>query len=144
GDQKTIDSGTGVALALDPQTGNLYIDHGHDVAVYGPTGTQIDTLFSLGGGATTNSQGLAFHPSGKGTKAGQNDLYVADASNNNVTIYGPPNAGPPFITAESARTAGKTSETLHAAIVPLGSTTTCIFQYVGSADFQASGYTNAT
>src|SRR5262249_45464569 len=46
--------------------------------------------------------------------------------------------------AESARTAGLTSETLKTAIVTLGKPTTCIFQFVGSADFQASGYTNAT
>jgi sugar lactone lactonase YvrE len=141
GGQTTIDSGSGTALALDPQTGNLYVDHGHDVAVYDPTGTRIDTLFSLGRGSTTNSQGLAFW-SGKAKKLGA--LYVADASNDTVTIYGPPPAGPPFITAESARTAGKTSETLKAAIVPLGFTTTCSFQYVSSTDFAATGYTNAT
>jgi hypothetical protein len=142
GGQTTIDSGSGTALALDQQTGNLYVDHGNDVAVYDPTGTRIDTLFSLG--ATTNSQGLAFRSSGTGKMAGQNALYVSDASNDNVTIYGPPPAGPPFITAQSARTAGKTSETLKASIVPLGFATTCTFQYVGSADFEASGYTNAT
>jgi sugar lactone lactonase YvrE len=142
GGPTTIDSGSGTALALDPQTGNLYVDHGNDVAVYDPTGTRIDTLFSLG--ATTNSQGLAFRPTAMGKKAGQNALYVSDASNHHVTIYAPPPAGPPFITAESARTAGKTSETLKASIVPLGFATTCTFQYVGSADFAASGYTNAT
>jgi hypothetical protein len=142
GGQTTIDSGSGTALALDQQVGNLYVDHGNDVAVYDPTGTRIDTLFSLG--ATTNSQGLAFRSGGTGKKAGQSGLYVSDASNDTVTIYGPPPAGPPFITAESARTAGKTSETLKASIVPLGFATTCTFQYVGSADFAASGYTNAT
>jgi hypothetical protein len=139
GGQTTIDSGSGVALALDQQTGNLYVDHGRDVAVYDSTGTRIDTLFSLG--ATTDSQGLGFW-SGKGKKLGA--LYVSDASNNHVTIYGPPPAGPPFITAQSARTAGKTSETLKASIVPLGFATTCTFQYVGSDDFAASGYANAT
>src|SRR5262249_3858026 len=142
GGQTTIDSGSGTALALDLQFGNLYVDHGHDVAVYAPNGARIDTLFTLGAGSTTNSQGLAFH--GGGSKLGQNDLYVSDASNNTVTIYGPHSAGPPFITAESARTAGLTSETLKAAIVPLGFATTCTFQFVGAADFQASGYTNAT
>jgi SMP-30/Gluconolactonase/LRE-like region/NHL repeat len=142
GGQTTIDSGSGTALALDPQTGNLYVDHGNDVAVYDPTGTRIDTLFSLG--ATTNSQGLAFRSSSGGKTKKPGALYVSDASNNTVTIYGPPPAGPPFITAESARTAGKTSETLKASIVPLGFATTCTFQYVGSADFAASGYTNAT
>src|SRR5262245_9825555 len=139
GGQTTIDSGSGTALALDPQTGNLYVDHGNDVAVYDPTGARIDTLFSLG--PTTNSQGLAFW-SGKAKKVGA--LYVADASNDTVTIYGPPPAGPPFITSESTRVAGKSGRILIASIVPLGFTTTCTFQYVSSTDFAASGYTNAT
>jgi DNA-binding beta-propeller fold protein YncE len=136
----TIDNGSGTALALDPKTGNLYVDHGADVVVYDSTGARIDTLFSLG--ATTNSQGLALAaPSSSGR---QNRLYVSDATNDEVTIYGPPSSGAPFVTAESARTAGKTSETLKASIVPLGHSTTCTFQYVDSTDFQATGYTTAT
>jgi hypothetical protein len=143
GGRTTIDSGSGTALGLDPQTGNLYVDHGGDVAVYDPTGARIDTLFSLG--AATSSQGLAYRATGQGSSAGRNDrLYVSDRNNDNVTIYGPHSAGAPFITAESASAAGKTTETLKATIVPLGHKTTCTFQYVGSADFQANGYTNAT
>src|SRR5262245_57392192 len=139
GGQTTIDSGSGTALALDPQFGNLYVDHGHDVAVYDPTGTRIDTLLSLG--VNTNSQGLAFRSSVKNSPGA---LSVSDASNNTVTPYAPPPAGPPFITSESFRFASTTSDTLKASIVPLGFTTTCTFQFVGSADFAASGYTNAT
>jgi DNA-binding beta-propeller fold protein YncE len=130
-----IDSGSGVALAVEPGTGTLYVDHGNNVVVYNPTGAHIDQLFSLG--ATTNSQGLAY-------SHGAISLYVADASNNSVTIYGAPPAGLPFITSESATGAGPTSETLKAAIVPLGSDTTCHFQYVDAADFQATGYAAAT
>src|SRR5262245_60261913 len=141
GGQTTIDSGSGTALALDLQFGNLYVDHGHDVAVYDPTGTRIDTLLSLSAGVTTNSQGLAFRSSVKNSPGA---LSVSDASNNTVTIYAPPPAGPPFITSESFRFASTTSDTLKASIVPLGFTTTCHFQFVGSADFAASGYTNAT
>jgi sugar lactone lactonase YvrE len=135
-----IDSGTGVALGLDPVTGDLYVDHGGDVAVYDPMGTRIDTLFSLG--ATTTSQGLGF--SSKSSTGPQNRLYVADASNDKVTIYSPPSAGAPFVSAESATSASATSETLTGAVVPLGHATTCTVQYVDSADFQITGYTNAT
>jgi hypothetical protein len=141
GGETTIDNGSGVALGLNPQTGDLYVDHGRDVAVYDHTGTRIDTLFSLG--SATNSQGVAYRATGR--NVGRKDrLYVSDKGNNEVTIYGPHSAGPPFITVESARTAGQTSETLKATIVPLGRNTTCTFQYVGSADFEASGYTTAT
>jgi DNA-binding beta-propeller fold protein YncE len=146
GSETTIDGGavggSGRALALDPKTGNLYVDHGGDVAVYAPNGARIDTLFTLGAGSTTNSQGLAFH--GGGGKPGQNELYVSDASNNTVTIYGPHSAGPPFITAESASITGRTTATLNAAVVPLGHDTTCTFQFVDDANFMATGYSTAT
>ena len=39
GGQTTVDGASGTALALDPQTGNLYVDHGNNVVVYDPTGT---------------------------------------------------------------------------------------------------------
>jgi hypothetical protein len=141
-DETPIDSGAGVALAVDRQTGNLYVDHGGDVAVYDATGTQVDSL-SLG--STTNSQGLAFHPGGRGNgKHGLEDLYVADAGNNDVTIYGPPPPGPPIVTAEAGTGTGTTTATLTATIVPAGFDTTCSFQYVDGADFLASGYGSAT
>src|SRR5262249_55928149 len=77
-------------------------------------------------------------------EAGQGNLYVTDAGNDNVTIYGPPPPGPPFITAESEEGTGPTTATLHATIVPAGFDTTCVFQYVANDTFQASGYDNAT
>jgi hypothetical protein len=143
GGRTTIDSNSATALALDPQTGNLYVDHGNKVSIYDSTGALIDTLFSLG--ATTNSQGLAYYSTGKGNSAGKKDrLFVTDASNNLVTIYAPHPAGAPFITSESSTFVGKTGQTLMATIVPLGNKTTCTFQYVSNTDFQNSGYTNAT
>jgi DNA-binding beta-propeller fold protein YncE len=140
GNETVIDMGTGVALGLDLQTGNLYVDHGGDVAIYDHTGTPIDSLTL----ATTNSQGLAFRVTG-GKKSNQNSLYASDASANNVTIYGPPTTpGAPLVSGEAATSTGATSVTLKGTIVPLGLDTTCIFQYVDSVDFQLTGYTNAT
>jgi NHL repeat len=137
--ETVIDNGTGVALGLDQQTGNLYVDHGGDVAIYNRNATQVDSLTL----ATTNAQGLAFRSSG-GTKFGQNDLYVSDASRNNVTIYGPPPAGAPLLASASATQTAQTTATLDATIVPLGFDTTCTFEVVDDADFQATGYTTAT
>jgi DNA-binding beta-propeller fold protein YncE len=128
-------TGTGVALALDPQTGNLYVDHRADVAVYDRTGSQLDSL-SLS--PTTNSQGLAFR-----SRMGR--LYVTDASNDNVTIYAPvTTAGPPLIAVETAKQTSRSTATLHTSVVPLGHDTSCEFQYVDDADFQSSGYSKAT
>lgn len=134
------------ALALDPSTGNLYVDHNFDplsdVTVYDHTGIPLDDLPL---GSTDNSQGLAFRSTGPGNPTGKEELYLSDASNDNVTIYAPQRtAGAPLITAESSKQTGKTTATLAAGIVPLGHDTTCRFQYVGYADFNAGGYSNAT
>jgi DNA-binding beta-propeller fold protein YncE len=122
------------ALAVDRGTGNLYIDHNGvraDVTVYDPTGIKLDDL-SLG--QNTDSQGLAFASlQGGAGKPGQGRLYLSDASNNNVTIYAPRSTpGAPLITAESVDQSGKTTATLHAGIVPLGSATSCHFEYVAT------------
>ena len=71
--------------------------------------------------------------------------YVSDSVYNDATIFGPPGAGPPFITdrGDGGRP-GKSAETLPATIVPLGHDTTCTFQYVSATDFNNSGYANAT
>ena len=74
---------------------------------------EIDHVWSLG--STTNSQGLAFRASGGGRAS---RLYISDASNNKVTIYGPPSAGAPFVTNESIKQNGKTTATLNTALVP--------------------------
>src|SRR5262245_32126296 len=138
--------GFGSALALDPATGNLYVDHNGsslaDVAVYDRNGVQVDDL-SLP--STSNSEGLAFRPSGSGNPTGQQNLYLSDASASNMTIYVPQTqAGAPLINSESVAQTGTTTATLAAGIVPLGNDTTCTFQFVDNADFQASGYSNAT
>jgi hypothetical protein len=140
-----IDGSSGTALALNPDSGNLYVDHGDDVAVYDPSGTRIDTLLSLGGGATTSSFGLAYWSTGRGNNAGRRDrLFVTDAINSILLIYGVPGMGAPAVLSQSTLGAGATGKTLVATIVPLGRKTTCTFQYVSSTDFQMSGYTNAT
>jgi DNA-binding beta-propeller fold protein YncE len=134
------------ALALDRGTGNLYVDHngtGADVTVYDPSGVALDDL-SLG--QNTNSKGLAFASlQGGASKPGQGHLYVSDPANNNVTDYAPRTTpGAPLITSESVDQSGTTTATLHAGIVPLGSPTSCHFEYVGNPDFQASGFAKAT
>jgi NHL repeat len=139
------------ALALDSKTGNLYVDHsafafggpGSDVTVYDRNGIQLDDIAL---GDTADSQGLTFSSlSGGANKPGQQRLYVSDRTANNVTIYkGQSTPGAPLVTHESATPSGKTTATLAAGIVPLGSDTTCDFEYVANADFLASGFDDAT
>src|SRR4029450_12381967 len=98
GSPTPVDPSGGTALALDPLTGNLYVNHGNNVVIYDAAGTHIDSLFSLG--AITNSHGIAYYATGEGNRAGKKDgLFVTDSANNLVAIYGPPAAGAPFITA---------------------------------------------
>jgi hypothetical protein len=136
------------ALAVDRSTGDVYVDHdadpNSDIRVYDPTGTQVDQL--LIGPTTANSQGLAFASlQGGWSKPGQHDLYVSDATNDDITIYAQQStSGAPLVTYESATPNGTTTAMLAAGVVPLGNYTTCRFQYVDYANFNSSGYRAAT
>ena len=136
-----VDAGPGIALALDPETGSLYVDHGGDVAIYDAAGNRIDTLFSLG--STTTSQGLALRASPH-SNGRQNRLYVGANGDDQATIYGPRTPGSPLVTGEFATSTGPTTQTLGATIVSFGHGTTCTFEYVDAADFLATGYQTAT
>jgi sugar lactone lactonase YvrE len=143
GDETSVDTGTGKALALNPQTGNLYVDHGNDVAIYDRSGTRLDSLFSLG--PVTTSQGIAYRAADGANNNGKQDrIYLSDLTTDVVAIYAAPKPGAPFITTESAESASKTSETLKATVVPLGKSTSCTFQIVSSSAFAVSGYGTAT
>jgi DNA-binding beta-propeller fold protein YncE len=139
---------TASAIAVDRSTGDVYVDHNSDpnsdVRVYDPAGTQVDQL--LIGPTTANSQGLAFAAlRGGSARPGQHDLYVSDATNDDVTVYAPQSTpGVPLVTYESATPSGTTTATLAAGVVPVGNDTTCQFQYVDYADFNATGYAAAT
>src|SRR5262249_14441097 len=52
-------------------------------------------------------------------------------------------AGAPSVVSESASNLTDTGATLNATIIPSGFDTTCQFQYVNDAAFQASGYSAA-
>jgi DNA-binding beta-propeller fold protein YncE len=136
------------ALAVDPGTGDLYVDHdadpNSDVRVYDPSGTQVDQL--LIGPTTVNSQGLAFAGlQGGSARPAQHDVYVSDATNDDITTYAPQSKpGTPLVTNESATPSDPSTARLAAGVVPVGNDTTCHFQYVDYANFNATGYGAAT
>src|SRR5262249_21747539 len=43
-DETVIDNGSGAALAVDPATGNLFVDHGSDVAVYDSSANLVNSI----------------------------------------------------------------------------------------------------
>ncbi|HEY8516215.1 MAG TPA: hypothetical protein VIS07_11935 [Candidatus Binatia bacterium] len=137
-----VDPGPGTALAIDPKTGNLYVDLGDAVAIYAPTGELIDELFSLRG--ATNSRGLAYWSAGSPAGRRRTSLLVTDAVLDVVQAYGARGPGAPFITAQRVVGAGKTAKTVEATIVTRGRRTTCSVQLVTAAEFEQNGYANAT
>src|SRR5262249_42892701 len=52
--------------------------------------------------------------------------------------------GPPLVQSQPASDITEDSVTLNAAVDPAGFETTCVFQYVDDASFQATGYSGAT
>jgi hypothetical protein len=139
---------TASALSVDPSTGSLYVDHNldpmSDIRVYDLAGAQVDQI--LIGPTTADSDGLAVAPARGGPgRVGQRDVYVTDATNNDVSVYASQRAsGAPLITDESAVPSGTTRATLSAGLVPAGTETTCDFEYVDYADFNVTGYSAAT
>lgn len=135
GERETLIDRNGIKedLAVDPQTGNLYVDEGGRVGVYDPAGTRIDTVENAG--PPGESAFIAI--SGR-------RLYVSIELSDAVAIFATPPAGPPLISSQSAAQTSKTTATLQAAVVPLGHDTSCKFQYVDDAAFRASGYNTAT
>lgn len=128
-------SGTDVALAVDPTTDDLYVwDTSGQVFVYDSANNQIDNFPGTG---ISSAGGIALLHSAP-------ELVISDAANNDVETFGPPAPGPPVVTDQPASKIGSTSGTLNALVNPFGHDTTCSFQYVDDATFQATGYANAT
>jgi hypothetical protein len=82
------ESGTATGVAIDPASGNVYVDNGTYIAEYEPSGHPVE----VGGepvhidlGPLAEGYGLAisaFH-------ATEGDLYVPDAASRTVRVFGP-------------------------------------------------------
>jgi hypothetical protein len=132
GGETVVNGSGGTAISVEPSTGNLYLANGQ-ISVYDPSGNSIDPSPLTGVG---HASGLAF-----GTTAAQ--LYVTDSTNNDVALFAPPTPGAPVVNGESSSNVTPAGATLHALVNPVGNDTSCVFEYVDDAEFQANGYTNA-
>lgn len=78
----TIAEGEATGLAVDPLSGNLYVNQRSRIGVYEPDG---NFLGAIGQGSLVDAYGLALstHPATIG------DLYVPDAATNTIKVYDP-------------------------------------------------------
>jgi DNA-binding beta-propeller fold protein YncE len=84
----TIDSGEPSGIALDPESGRLYVDERTYIAVYESSGAPVEVAghpLHIGDGSLEDGYGLAF--SQYAGTAGR--LYVADAGSDTVRVYDP-------------------------------------------------------
>jgi hypothetical protein len=77
-----IETADSTGVAVDPASGDLYVDERTAVEVFDPTGTPLRRI-ELSSGA--DAYGVAVSD----TAANEGDVYVADAATDEVEVYGP-------------------------------------------------------
>ncbi len=127
---------TAKALSLDPANGDLYVDEGNHIDVYGPYGAK---LYSFGSAAEFGSSaGIAVQADGQ--------AYVADPEAHQVDVYGgvPVGSPPPGAVTNAASAVSIDAATLNGSVNPHSTEIAdCHFEYVDDAGFQANGFTGA-
>jgi hypothetical protein len=109
------------AIATDPANGDVYVDEGDKVTVYGSNGA---LQYSFGSGDFgTSSAGVAVRSGG--------NAYVSDPTNHEVDVYGPFSAPPPIIETKVPTAVKHTKATLHGHLDPNDSLpiTGCEFEW---------------
>jgi hypothetical protein len=138
-------------IALDPATEDLYVSAETAVDHYNAscapvvvepgaargdrTGCPPSDVF--GSGTLTDSVGIALNDE-------TSTLYVADRSNDRITIFVAPAPGAPVIANQWASSVGSVSAVVNAAINPMGHGASCQLQYADDPSFQVHGFTGAT
>jgi hypothetical protein len=100
------------AVSVDPSTDDVYVDEGEKIAVFDSTDTALYT-FGSSTDFGTNSAGVAVMGSGGAA-------YVADSTNKQIDVYGPPAAVPPTATTGSASDIHHVKATLNGHFDPNG------------------------
>jgi hypothetical protein len=111
------------AVSVDPSTDDVYVDEGEKIAVFDSAGTALYT-FGSSTDFGTNSAGIAV----QGTAG---NAYVADPTNKQIDLYGPPAAVPPTATTGSASDIHHVKATLNGHLDPNGGAeiTDCHFDW---------------
>jgi hypothetical protein len=123
----TLIANKAAAVAADPSNGDVYVDEGSKISVFGSAG---GTKYSFGSGD------FGFFSAGVGIKAGGN-VYVSDPTNHQIDAYGPFSAPPPLVETKAATSVKHVKATLHGHLDPNDSLsiTACEFEWGTSASY---------
>ena len=111
-------------VAVDPASGDVYLDSASSVAAFTPSGGLIQRF---GTGTLTQGEGVA-------VDGGDGDVFVADPGADRVDVFVPEaTAGAPIVDQVSSQNLTPSSARLSAQIDPRGAQTEYYFQY-GTAD----------
>ena len=121
---REVDHQDSTGVAVDPGSGEVFLDNGTDVAAFSSSGEQIERF---GAGTLGEASGMALD-----TASG--DAFVVDRKSDQVEVFVPESApGPPEVDGVTARSLTPTSTELSAQIDPKGGPSEYVFQY-GTAD----------
>jgi NHL repeat len=115
------------AVATDPSNGDVYVDEGKQISVFGSTGA---VKYSFGSGEVGNfSAGVAVEAGG--------NIYVSDSTNHRIVVYGPFSAPPPLVSTKPATGVKHVKATLHGHLDPNNSLpiTGCEFEWGESTSY---------
>ena len=122
---REVDRENTTGVAVESRTGDVYLDNGLSVAAFTPSGLLIQRF---GAGELHGASGVAVDG-----KTGE--VFVADPTENEVTVFVPEEAGPPVVDDVSSENLTPSSVELRAQIDPHGGETEYYFQY-GTSDCQ--------
>ena len=134
-----IDTRHPTDLAVDPSTGDLYVDEGDQIHVFDSTGAST-YIFGDGDFGTA---GFTSWSTGVAVVGNAGKAYVADPAANKIKVYGPfaggPHLPPPSVSTGAATAIGLDTATLNGSVNPhSNSLTGCRFEYTDDASYQAN------
>jgi len=126
-----VDPGS-ATMAVELNSDDIFADRGGEVVQYSAAGTSIR---SFAEGEISGSHGI-------GVNAGGSEVYVATSSK--VKIFGPlANVEPPKVIMGPVTEVGYTTAQVTGEVDPEGFSTSCVFEYVTEAHFEAEGFEDA-
>ncbi len=130
-----VDTDAAYALTVNRVNHQLYVAHSDHVSVYDATGVH---LYDFGGDLTG-----AFL-SGVAVNQASDTVYVSDAGNGLVHVFGAP-VTVPGATTGAASPVALTTATLNGTVDPAGvAVSDCHFEYIDDTGFQTNGFASAT
>jgi hypothetical protein len=135
----------GVGLAIDTSNNDLYltqhaeVGEGGDVQRFAPTCSNNCTPleeFAFEPGELKAPQGIALNPA-------THDVYVADSGLNQIVVFKETEVLAPSVTISAPTEVSYTTAKASGTVNPNGHNTTCKFEYVTDAQFEASGFAEA-